>query len=315
MPGYPVGHPPPGWPPYGHPHVLGYGQLDPRLDRRSRSRRRRKPSRSRSRRPRKGAARARKQKPRPPPSPPEKAGVDGAWEVSKEEKGLQLTSELAPPGVQWDVKLRDVSRRCFAAFLPSPISDARCREFFQKIRDGTEWLQPDGALGPIPRKTSWMVCQGCTCRYRYGGVEVEPVTYPPWMIELLGVYMPYCGINNPSDWPNGCNVNLYENGSHQVGWHSDDEPLFQGKFRDIRIISLSLGQPRRFDLKLNWPEEGEQPETHMSLGCGSLCTMEGMTQKHYMHRVPRESENLGPRINLTWRWVVQHAGSCAHGRR
>eukprot|EP00971_Amphidinium_carterae_P050705 998363-Amphidinium_carterae.1 len=29
----------------------------------------------------------------------------------------------------------------------------------------------------------------------------------------------------------------------KVGWHADNEKLFQGKFRDCRIISLSLGHP------------------------------------------------------------------------
>ena len=30
------------------------------------------------------------------------------------------------------------------------------------------------------------------------------------------------------DWPDSCNLNLYESGDHSVGWHSDDEFLFQG---------------------------------------------------------------------------------------
>ncbi|CAK0860281.1 unnamed protein product [Prorocentrum cordatum] len=230
-PARPPGHPPPGWPAYcGHPPPLGYGRLDPRYASRrsrSRSRRRRKAARSGS-----GERPKKAKKSRPPPP---KVGKDGAWELSQEEKGLKLTSRRGR------VKLRDVSRRCFAAFLPSPINEARCREFFEKIRDGTEWLQPEGPLGPLPRKTSWMVRPGCSCTYRYGGVEVEPAADPAWMHELLGLYMPFCGITDPSGWPNGCNVNLYENGSHGVGWHSDAEDLFQGRVQDIRILSLSLG--------------------------------------------------------------------------
>ena len=30
------------------------------------------------------------------------------------------------------------------------------------------------------------------------------------------------------DWPDSCNLNLYESGDHSVGWHSDGEFLFQG---------------------------------------------------------------------------------------
>jgi alkylated DNA repair dioxygenase AlkB len=300
---------------------MGYGHMDPRYRRRSRSRswsrsrsRTRSPSKKRKRGGQKIRAAKKEKKPRAPREPPTKEGPDGAWEVSKEVKGLKLISELATH-VSWKLRLQDESRRCFAAFLPSPLNEAKCRQFFEKIRDGTEWLQPEGPMGPIPRKTAWMVKEGCTCKYRYGSVEVPPETYPPWMHDILSVYMPFCGIQDPADWPNGCNVNLYENGSHAVGWHSDDEILFQGRFRDIRILSLSLGQPRKFELRKNWPEEGEEADMRMTLGCGALCTMEGMTQKHYMHRVPRDSDNLGPRINLTWRWVVKHTGNCPLNRR
>merc|ERR1719487_659089 len=38
--------------------------------------------------------------------------------------------------------------------------------------------------------------------------------------------------------------------------------------------------------------------------------MEGMMQKHYQHTVPREKKKIGPRINLTWRWLVQHNADC-----
>merc|ERR1719401_86438 len=42
--------------------------------------------------------------------------------------------------------------------------------------------------------------------------------------------------------------------------------------------------------------------------------MEGMTQKHFQHRVPRESGVAGPRINLTWRWILKHTPRCPAGR-
>jgi len=160
-----------------------------------------------------------------------------------------------------------------------------------------------------------MVAPGCTCAYRYGGSEVKPQTWPTWMHEVLTTYMPYCGLADSASWPDSCNLNLYDDGSKSVGWHSDDEPLFQGLNEDIRIISLSLGQKRKFDLKKNWPEEGETPHHQLTLGNGALCTMEGMLQKHYLHRVPKEQESLGPRINLTWRWIRKHNMKCPRCRR
>lgn len=121
--------------------------------------------------------------------------------------------------------------------------------------------------------------------------------------------MPLCGLKEPTEWPNSCNLNLYENGCHAVGWHADDEHLFQGKFQDCLIISLSLGSTRRFDLKMQHPP---RQMYNLKLASGDLCTMEGMTQRHYKHRVPKEPSDLcpGPRVNLTWRWIKAHERGC-----
>ncbi|CAE8626792.1 unnamed protein product, partial [Polarella glacialis] len=184
------------------------------------------------------------------------------------------------------------------------------KQFFERIKEGTTWLQPEGRNGPIPRKTAWMVRKGCECKYRYGGIEVEPAEYPPWMIELMTSLMPLCGLQQTTHWPDSCNMNLYEDGGMSVGWHSDDEKIFQGKFRDIAIISLSLGVTRKFELRSNWPGEREKRVHQVLLGDGDLMTMEGMTQKHFQHRVPKEDNITGPRINLTWRWVGKHTPQC-----
>jgi len=213
-------------------------------------------------------------------------------------------------------ELCDESRRSYAAFLPCPFSPEQTKQFFDEAKEGTEWKQPEGPLGPIPRKTAWMVAPGgCNCTYRYGRIEVEPQVYPQWMLNVMQLIMPMCGLTDPSTWPNSCNMNLYEDGGMSVGWHSDDESLFQGKFNDIRIISLSLGVRRKFELRANWPEENEKPVRTLMLGDGDLCTMEGMTQKHFQHRVPKEGNVNGPRINLTWRWTVKHTPRCPAARQ
>merc|ERR1711862_338785 len=120
------------------------------------------------------------------------------------------------------------------------------------------------------------------------------------------ILMPFCGLPDATAWPNSCNLNLYEDGGMSVGWHSDDERLFNGKFQDIRIISFSLGARRKFELRPNWPDTGMVPIKPVLLGNGDLMTMEGMTQKHFQHRVPKEAVQ-GPRINLTWRWTLKHS--------
>lgn len=216
--------------------------------------------------------------------------------------------------MNWQYLLRDDNRCSYAGFLKSPLTPQQCTSFFDAARSCTDWQQPSGPQGPIPRKTAWMVQGNCSCVYRYGSVQVQPQPYPPWMIELLKVTMPCAGLNDPAQWPNCCNLNLYDDGGMSVGWHSDDEQLFQGKFMDIRIISLSFGVRRKFEMRANWPEPREKPVHILSLGDGDMCTMEGMMQKHYQHRVPKEGNVKGARINLTWRWVVKHNPRCPSDR-
>jgi len=257
----------------------------------------------------KGKSRGKGQRDQPPP---EKFGA--TWEEPREDIGFQLIGEMAPPDVAWEYPLVDESRRSFCGYLPGMLSEEQCADFFDRIHDGTDWYQPEGKNGPMPRKTVWLVSKPCHCKYKYGSFEVEPQVFPPWMVELMSTVMPLCGFKKRSQWPNSCNVNLYEDGGMSVGWHSDDEALFQGKFRDVQILSLSFGQLRKFELRLNHPERGEKKETCLMLGNGDLATMEGMTQKHMQHRVPREDQSMGPRINLTWRWVVKHNPRCPAGR-
>lgn len=244
---------------------------------------------------------------------PEKLAGD-AWEEPRENVGLRLVGELASADVRWIYSVRDESRRSYAGYLRSPLLPEQRKELFEVAKNGTAWNQPEGALGLIPRKTGWMVSKGCTCVYRYGGVEVDPEVFPPWMTQLMQIVMPYYGIPELRDWPNSCNLNLYEDGSHTVGWHTDDERLFQGKFQDTRILSLSFGAARRFEVRKNWPEEGEQHVCKVDVGDGDLLTMEGMFQKHFQHRVPKQEYIKDPRINLTWRWVRRHNPRCPAGR-
>jgi len=233
-----------------------------------------------------------------------------SWEQPRSENGLKLIGETCIPGALWNYILSDDSRRSYAAFHSCPFSKEQTAAFFLTAREGTNWNQPVGPYGPIPRKTAWMVAEGCSCTYRYGQIEVEPQVYSQWMIELMEICMPIFGCQDKASWPNSCNANLYDDGDASVGWHSDDERVFQGKFQDIRILSLTLGEARKFELRVNYPEGGERVTRNMRLGDGDLCTMEGMFQKHYMHRVPKEGNISGPRINLTWRWLTKHQPRC-----
>eukprot|EP00435_Cladocopium_sp_Y103_P020514 s2677_g5.t1 len=221
--------------------------------------------------------------------------------------GLRLVSEAVDG---WQTVLKDEGRRSFAAHRAQALSKDTAQRFLEQAMRDVNWQQPEGTWGPIPRKTSWMTRAPCCCRYGYGGLRMEPEPMAPWLLETMELCMPLCGISK-EDWPDSCNLNLYESGDHSVGWHSDDEFLFQGKFQDCLIISLSLGASRCFELKtMSEPVQMQRLVLHG----GDLCTMEGMLQKHYLHRVPKE-HSTSPRVNLTWRWVKCHERRCSQNAR
>lgn len=137
------------------------------------------------------------------------------------------------------------------------------------------------------------------------------------------------GQNTPPEF-DCCNLNYYPRGGG-VGFHADDEFLFDGLRRPVRIVSLSLTPPssdksgfgaRKFQVRRK--QEGEDGNTahekynddvtEVMLKHGDIMTMEGYFQKHYLHSVwPGDSKEYmdhahtqGERINLTWRAIVQH---------
>ncbi|CAE7303064.1 unnamed protein product [Symbiodinium natans] len=249
--------------------------------------------------------------PRPPPAAeakaPELLEPSRLEEEPREKVGLRLVPDRAPAELRWRPAVVDEVRRSFAAHLPQALGPKDADRFLAAAVREVDWQQPEGRWGPIPRKTAWLTAGGCRCRYGYGGLRIGSEPFPAWLKEVTALCMPLCGLPDEKDWPDSCNLNLYEDGDHSVGWHADDEFLFQGKFTDCLIISLSLGATRWFELKT----AAEPFEMHrLLLRSGDLCTMEGLMQKHYLHRVPKERHYCEPRVNLTWRWIASHEPRC-----
>eukprot|EP00929_Paragymnodinium_shiwhaense_P071352 TRINITY_DN36285_c0_g1_i1.p1 TRINITY_DN36285_c0_g1~~TRINITY_DN36285_c0_g1_i1.p1 ORF type:complete len:900 (-),score=212.13 TRINITY_DN36285_c0_g1_i1:51-2750(-) len=211
----------------------------------------------------------------------------------------------------WTLELEDHHRRTFVSMLKNVFKDAVLHRWYRDLEDRIPWDQPKVKGRLMPRLTAFLTSDGCRCTYSYGGTSQPGLEMEPWFLELTEEVCRACGVE---ELPNSCNANLYEDGSHSVGWHADDEKLFEATHRDALIVSLSLGATRAFELR---PHDDPENVTRLMLQDGDLCTMEGLCQKHYLHRVPKEGRRLpGPRINLTWRWVTCHDRQCprAHGK-
>jgi alkylated DNA repair dioxygenase AlkB len=84
-----------------------------------------------------------------------------------------------------------------------------------------------------------------------------------------------------------------------MGWHSDDErTLVEG----ATIASLSFGAERRFRFK----HKKSGQTTEVLLEDGSLLEMKGETQRCWQHCLPKTTRVSDPRINLTFRQMIEN---------
>ncbi len=139
-----------------------------------------------------------------------------------------------------------------------------------------------------PRLTSWMGSSA----YTYSGRRHEPIPMPIAISDLhQRVSAAACARFN------SVLANQYRDGSDSVSWHADDEPELGTK---PTIASLSLGATRRFKIRQRATGETWTLDLHH----GDLLIMSGASQRDYLHAVPKTKAAIGPRINLTFRWVA-----------
>jgi len=219
-----------------------------------------------------------------------------------------VAGPLAASLPDWEEKLHDDLRRSFVSFRRGAFTVRTLRDWWSQLSTKIRWEQPRVGERKMPRSAAWFTSGGCKCRYNYGGTSWPAIPMEPWFQAITDCVCRSCGIQQQ---PNSCNANFYEDGRQSVGWHADDEPLFDASHRDALIVSLSLGATRLFDLH---PNDDPGLITSIALEDGDLCTMEGLTQKHYRHRVPPQKSVKSARINLTWRWVVVHESTCPNWR-
>lgn len=97
---------------------------------------------------------------------------------------------------------------------------------------------------------------------------------------------------------NSCLLNLYHSGEEGMGWHTDNEKELK---KDGAIASISFGALRKFCFKHKETDE----KVDLQLEHGSLVVMKGTIQSNWLHRLPPSKKVSQPRINLTFRTIIQ----------
>lgn len=169
------------------------------------------------------------------------------------------------------------------AFLSPEDAD----RYFIELRDQSAWEQKPGVFGHMqPRLTASYGDEGVT--YRYSGIVNVAL---PWTATLLEIKKKIEAVQGEYNY---CLLNLYRSGQDSIGIHADNEPGMGNV-----IGSLSLGATRTFRIKHNKSKETRT----FQVGNGTLIIMAGTMQQFWKHDVPKTTEIVGERINLTFRKI------------
>lgn len=167
-----------------------------------------------------------------------------------------------------------------------------------RLREEVPWeqhrLRIFGREVASPRLSCWI--GDADAVYTYSGTRFVPRPWTPALAELRA------WLETALDAKfNSVLCNLYRDGRDGMGWHSDDEAELGA---EPVIASLSFGAVRRFRLR---HKRDPSLRLELELAAGSLLVMRGATQRNYRHDLPKTTRPLGPRVNLTFRFVRREA--------
>ncbi len=166
--------------------------------------------------------------------------------------------------------------------------------FFEKLFNNIEWANDEimmyGKKIITKRKVGWYADGGIS--YKYSNTIKNALPFTNELLEIKKVVETSSG-----NTFNACLLNLYHNGNEGMGWHSDNEKEIE---ENSCIASISFGAERKFMLKHRITKE----TVTIILENGSLLSMEGSTQKNWLHQLPKSTKISSPRINLTFRKMI-----------
>ena len=160
-----------------------------------------------------------------------------------------------------------------------------------RLQGETAWkaehIKLFGRQVPQPRLTAW---HG-EAAYTYSGLRLEPLPFTPLQAEIKAAVEAASGRHF-----NSVLLNYYRDGADSMGMHSDDEPELGP---NPAIASVSFGAVRTFILR----HKRTKHTLKVDLTSGSLLLMAGATQHHWQHGINKSGRSMGPRINLTFRYI------------
>jgi len=199
----------------------------------------------------------------------------------------------------------DLFETCAAQVLPVPDADLvlwRQVDFgdehglFMHLVEETPWRQEQvtvwGKTHMQPRLTAWYGDDAQS--YSYSGITLSAMPWTPALLRIKEKVETLCGVSF-----NSVLVNYYRDHRDGMGFHSDDEPELGPA---PVIASVTFGAARHFALKHRYRKD--VANVKLLLPSGSVLLMKGDTQRYWKHGVPKQTQPCGPRVNLTFRRVL-----------
>ena len=178
-------------------------------------------------------------------------------------------------------------------FYPNFFTKSESDIFFQKLKSEIEWKQESmnmyGKKINFPRLTAWYGDNDKP--YSFSGITLSPKVWNEELVSIKSKIEPIAKVDF-----NSVLLNRYRDGNDSISWHTDAE-----KELGVNpvIASVNFGATRKFQLRhIKTKEKLEIELTH-----GSLLIMQGELQHFWQHQVPKTSQKVGERINLTFRVI------------
>ena len=175
------------------------------------------------------------------------------------------------------------------------ISFAEANHYFNELYNNIEWKHDEAVVFGkhivTSRKVAWYGDEAFD--YTYSNTTKKAL---PWTKELLELKK--LAEEKTEATYNSCLLNLYHEGNEGMAWHSDSEKMLQ---KNGAIASFTFGAERKFAFK----HKESKAIVSLILEHGSLLVMKDETQSHWLHRLPPTTLIKRPRINLTFRTIIE----------
>ncbi|TRW25320.1 alpha-ketoglutarate-dependent dioxygenase AlkB [Flavobacterium zepuense] len=166
--------------------------------------------------------------------------------------------------------------------------------YLEALLNTIEWKNDEAVIFGkrivTKRKVAWY--GELPFEYTYSNITKQALPWTPELLELKTLAEERTG-----ETFNSCLLNLYHDGNEGMAWHSDGEKDLK---KNGAIGSLSFGAERKFAFKHKETKE----VVSIILEHGSLLVMKDETQSHWLHRLPPTKLVNRPRVNLTFRTIV-----------